>query len=122
MDIFSTRGVSFPNGQPVVTGNSALRTDRLLTSNPKHIQPGRPSADPSENGVGFADVLNQALGSVEQLDQQSQELTQKAVYDPDSVEAHTLMIAAERARFALNLTKTLADGAVRTFRDLTNPR
>ncbi|HNE24497.1 MAG TPA: flagellar hook-basal body complex protein FliE, partial [Leptospiraceae bacterium] len=44
------------------------------------------------------------------------------IYDPDSVEVHDVMIAAEKSRFALTLTKTVADGLVRTFRELTQPR
>ncbi len=94
----------------------------LTVNHEKHIQFGQPAANPDRVGEDFASALNRALGDVESLDQQSRDLTSRAVYDPDSVEVHTVMIAAEKARFAINLTKTLADNVVRTFRDLSNPR
>ncbi len=122
MQVFSTRGIEFSGGLPHVTGGRTIGPRELLTTNERHITPASREVDPAQSGVGFAEALNQALGNVEKLDQTSQELTQKSVFDPDSVEAHTLLIAAERARFALNLTKTMADGLVRTFKELTNPR
>jgi flagellar hook-basal body complex protein FliE len=67
-------------------------------------------------------MLSRALEDVESVDSRSRDLTTKAIYDPDSVEVHDVMIAAEKSRFALTLTKTVADGLVRTFRELTQPR
>ncbi|WP_425435257.1 flagellar hook-basal body complex protein FliE [Leptonema illini] len=86
------------------------------------MQIGSAPKDPEHMTTTFAQALNEALGNVEGLSKKSEDLTTKAIYDPDSVEAHEVIIASQKARFALNLTKTIADGAVRTFRELTNPR
>ena len=78
--------------------------------------------DPNKVVSNFSNALTEALGQVEQLDQRSNELTRKSIYDPDSVEVHDVMIAAQKSRFALTLTKTVADGLVRTIRELTAGR
>lgn len=124
MEIFSTKGVSFPNGQPVLPkgrsgtqGGPSLRVD-----NPLHMTRAGQAPDPDRVTEGFAGALNKALGRVEELDTRAQKLTAQSVYDPDSVDAHTVILAAEKARFALNLTKTVADGAIRAYRELTSGR
>lgn len=124
MEIFSTKSVSFPNGQPVLSGAKSRVTGGpgLRTENSLHMtRAGRPS-NPEGVSEGFAGALNEALGRVETLDTRAQKLTAQSVYDPDSVDAHTVILAAEKARFALNLTKTLADGAIRAYRELTSGR
>ena len=78
--------------------------------------------DPNKVVTNFSDALTQALGQVEQLNTRSKELTRQSIYDPDSVEVHDVMIAAQKSKFALNLTKTVADGFVRTIRELTAGR
>lgn len=122
MQIIDTKGVEFPNGMPQVMGSRKYNTMTMRTGNQRHFtRPGSP--DNSERvSEGFADLLNQALARVEKLDVHSQKLSSKAVYDPDAVDVHDLVIAGEKARFALNLTKTLSDGFIRAYRELTNPR
>jgi flagellar hook-basal body complex protein FliE len=44
------------------------------------------------------------------------------IYNPNSVEAHEVMIASEKARISLTFTKTVVDGIIRAYRDLTNLR
>ena len=122
MDIFSTKGVSFPNAYPKVIGSESRVDLPMRTSDPRHMQPGVAPANPERVTEGFAAALGQALGRVESLDVRSQNLTARAVYEPDSVEAHEVVLAAEKARFALNLTKTVTDGLIRGYQSLTNPR
>lgn len=122
MQVYSTHGIEFPGGSPKIKGiKSAPHLDMNLT-NPLHMSRTQTPSDAQRVTEGFASALTQALGRVEQMDINSQKLNMKAVYEPDSVEAHEIVLAAEKARFALNLTKTVTDGLVRTFRDLTNPR
>jgi len=96
----------------------------MVTTDARHIVPGGAAgAQKSENIAGsFAEALNNAVSGVEKLDANANRLTMQAIMDPDSVEVHQLMIAAEKARFALTLTKNLADGAIRAYKELTNPR
>src|SRR5688572_28689368 len=110
MEISNFRGINFPNGSPKISyGNPSALQGELLTVSDKHIQlPGVASSNDKVAG-GFMGALKEAIGNVEGLEAQSQQLTEKMIYDPDSVEAHEVMIAAEKSRFALNLTKTLSD-------------
>ena len=123
MEITNSYGVQFGNGLPKVIGSKRIGGQiDMLTRGERHLHPSSKPGNPEGAVTTFADALNNAIGQVESLDVRSQKLTAQAVYDPDSVEAHKVVIAAEKARFALNLTKTIADGLVRTYRDLTNPR
>jgi len=122
MQVLTTRGVQFPNGMPQVMGSRSYHGLRLATSSARHIRPAERPLNPERVTQGFAAALSSALANVEALDVRSQRLTAQAVYNPDSVNAHTLIIAGEKARFALNLTKSLADGVIRAYRELTTPR
>lgn len=122
MQVYSTNGVEFPAGFPKIKGVRSAPHLGMQTTNPLHITRTETPPDAHRVTEGFAAALTQALGRVEQLDVHSQKMNMRAVYEPDSVEAHEVVLAAEKSRFALNLTKTVTDGLVRTFRDLTNPR
>ena len=122
MQVFGTHGVEFLGTQPRVKGVMHKVHTSLKTTNPLHITPASRPPDAERVTEGFAAALGEALRRVEGLDVNSQKLNMKAVYEPDSVEAHEVVLAAEKARYALTLTKTIADGLVRTFRDLSNPR
>ncbi len=128
MEVFSTRGVGFPNGQPRLFGSEGRESIQsranvdLSVTNPRHITPARQPADADRVTEGFAAALGESLRRVEDLGQRSNELTKRAVFEPESVDIHEVMIASQKSSFALNLTKSLADGFVRAYRDLTNPR
>jgi flagellar hook-basal body complex protein FliE len=122
MDVVNFKGVQFQSGQPMVRGAMTGTRLNMVVTDERHILPGN-SVDKTEHVAGgFAGALNEALSRVERLDVDSQKLTVQSVVDPDSVDAHTVIVAAEKARFALNLTKALSDGFIRTFREVTNPR
>lgn len=122
MNIVTTTGVGFSSGMPKPLGSTTTNPLKLATSFDRHMQIGKTIENPEHLNSSFANALNQALGNVEELNQRSEDLTNKAIYEPDTVEAHEVLIAAQKSRFALNLTKTVADGVVRSFRELTNPR
>ena len=128
MKIFSYSGVQFPSGYPKVYGAERISPFRLNTNHEKHLQitqkpPLTDIAPENERfASNFAQALNQLLGSVEKLSNQSEDLTKKAVYDPDNVDVHEIMIAAQKSRFALNLTKTILDGSIRAYKELISGR
>ena len=122
MQVITTKGVGFPNGNPQVMGTRSYGGVRMKTTHANHIQTAQKPQDPERVTEGFAAMLNQALGKVETMDVRAQKLTTRAIYDPDSVDVHTLLIASEKARFSLTLTKTLTDGFIRAYRELTSPR
>lgn len=128
MKIFSYSGVQFPSGFPKVEKAETFNPLQLRTLHEKHIKiTQKPPLDdlvPAQDrlATSFAEALNQFINNVETLTTQSDELTKKAVYDPDSVDVHEIMIAAQKARFAINLTKTITDGLVRAYKELITPR
>lgn len=75
--------------------------------------------DPAKN---FSDALVMALEKVNEQQVSAETLGQKVVTDPKGVEAHTLMIQAEKARMSLTLVKNITDVAIRTYRELSNLR
>jgi flagellar hook-basal body complex protein FliE len=77
---------------------------------------------PDEVAESFADVLKKSIEKVNDLEIEADTLTQKLVYEPNSVDAHQVMIAAEKARIAVTFTKTLADGVVKAYKELSNLR
>lgn len=122
MQIVTTNGVQFPNGMPQIMGSRTYSGMRLNTFDDRHFTRPAPTGDPENIAGSFAGALTQALSRVEKIDNKAQQLTMQAIYKPDSVDVHNLIIAAEKARFALNLTKTIADGVIRSYRELTSPR
>lgn len=127
MNIQSEKGIQFSGGMPEFRPSFRSPVDpsvKLAVADSRHMQLGSPSATPlaTSPGSSFGDLLTKALGDVDAIDAKSRDLSARSVYDPDSVEVHDVMIAAEKSRFALNMTKTVADGLVRTFRELTQPR
>ncbi|MCB1309355.1 MAG: flagellar hook-basal body complex protein FliE [Leptospiraceae bacterium] len=123
MQVYSTPGVGFAGGMPRIQGSDTGAVDfPLKTTLPRHMTPVNQPPSPERVSEGFGHALQEAVRRVEGLDNNAQQLTAKSVYAPDEVDAHEVVLAAEKARFALNLTKTLADGFVRTYRELTNPR
>lgn len=68
----------------------------------------------------FAAAMNKALEKVNDQQIEADKLTQQLVFNPESVDAHEVMIAGEKARISLTFTKTVADAVVRAYRELTN--
>jgi len=103
---------------PAPVGNNV----RINTTNPLHYG-GEPKVDSPENiSESFADVLKKSLEKVNDTQVYADDLTQKMIYNPNSVEAHEVMIAAEKARISLTFTKTVVDGIIRAYKELSNLR
>ena len=72
--------------------------------------------------TSFSNALMDAIGKVNNLQVDSEELTEKMIYEPESVDIHTVMISAQKAEIALSFTKAVRDEAVRAYRELMNLR
>lgn len=95
---------------------------KLKTTNPLHYS-GEPEKKMDDDiATSFAGALKNALGKVNRLQNESHDLAQKMIYEPESVDIHTVMIAAQKAEIALNFTKAVRDDAIRSFRELMNLR
>lgn len=95
----------------------ALKTSDARHNNGREIKVL--GEDPAKN---FSDALVMALEKVNEQQVSAETLGQKVVSDPKGVEAHTLMIQAEKARMSLTLVKNITDLAIRTYRELSNLR
>ncbi len=95
---------------------------QLRTSNPLHYDDRR-SAAPTDDAAGtFAEALTRAIGTVNDLQVESENLSRRMITEPESVNIHTVMIAAQKAEVALSFTRSIRDEMVRTVRELMNLR
>ena len=75
-----------------------------------------------EVAESFKDMLNGSIKKVNDLQVNSEELTRKMIYEPESVDVHTVMIAAQKAEVSLTFAKTIRDEAIKAYRELMNLR
>lgn len=95
----------------------------MKTTHPLHYD-NRVKREPAADDVStsFADSLMKALGRVNDLQTNADDLNQKMIYAPESVDIHTVMLAAQKAEVALNFTRAVRDEAIRMYRELINLR
>jgi len=92
----------------------------LKTTNPLHMG-DIPVAKTDDDLAGsFADMLKSAVNKLNDLQVDAEDLGQKMIHDPGSVDIHTVMIAAQKAELALTFTKAVRDEAIRSYRELMN--
>ncbi|OHD71116.1 MAG: flagellar hook-basal body complex protein FliE [Spirochaetes bacterium RBG_16_49_21] len=103
--------------------NPAGNVVTMKTTNPLHYD-DRVRREPGYDDVStsFADSLMKALGKVNLLQVDSEGLQQKMIYEPESVDIHSVMIAMQKAEVALSFTKAVRDEALRAYRELINLR
>ncbi|MFC1669050.1 flagellar hook-basal body complex protein FliE [Spirochaetota bacterium] len=95
----------------------------MKTKHPLHYSERKAfDLDKKMTSNSFMGMLTGAIGKVNDLQVQSDSLTKKMIYEPESVEVHTVMIAAQKAELALTMTKSFRDEAIRAFRELINLR
>lgn len=95
---------------------------KLRTTNPLHFGEKRERKRNDDVSTSFAELLKGTINKVNNLQIDSERLTQKMIYKPESVDIHTVMIAAQKADIALSFTKAVRDEAIRAFRELINLR
>ncbi len=96
---------------------------RLARTNPRHL-PGFGEQAPAAPGPekSFGDLLVGALGSVNDSQVRSMDLTQQMITNPDSVNVHDVTIALAEANLALSMTKAIVDRALTAYREIINVR
>ncbi len=105
------------SGEPIGNIVEMKKTHPLHYDNGVKREPGYDDVSTS-----FADALTKALGKVNDLQSNSEELAQKMMYEPESVDIHSVMIAAQKAEVAMTFTKAVRDEAIRAYRELINLR
>ena len=95
----------------------------MKTSNPLHYGNKMKAERESDDVVGsFADSLKSAISKVNDLQVDADDLNQKMIYKPESVDIHSVMIAAQKAEISLSFTRAVRDEVVKTYRELMNLR
>jgi flagellar hook-basal body complex protein FliE len=77
---------------------------------------------PDEFISDFEKALRQAFYKVNDLQIESEQLTEALATRPDTVDIHDVTIAAEKARLALMFTKSIVDRITQAYRELSNLR
>jgi flagellar hook-basal body complex protein FliE len=77
---------------------------------------------PDEFISDFANSLEKAFYKVNDLQLESDRLTEAMAVRPDSVDIHDVTIAAEKARLALQFTKSVVERITQAYRELSNLR
>ncbi len=93
---------------------------KIDTNHPLHgvrSKPERPQTNAKEQWNSFLDQLQTAISEVDQLGKESEKLTQDAVLG--RVEnLHDVMIAAEKAKTAMNLTLEVRGKAIEAYKEI----
>lgn len=106
----------------ILTNNFSGHIVNLKTTNPLHYKEEVKKPNNDDVSSSFANLLKGALGKVNNLQLEADNLSQKMIYQPESVDIHNVMIAAQKAEIALNFTKAVRDEAIKSFRELINIR
>lgn len=94
---------------------------RLKQSSSRHMAGLDEPAE--EKGKGsFASLLGSSLEEVNKAQITYSDLVQKALVDPESVNAHDITIAGAEASLALNITKNVVDRVINAYKEITSLR
>jgi flagellar hook-basal body complex protein FliE len=94
----------------------------LKTSNPLHFTGNASPVQNDDVVSSFGDMLSEMIGKTNNLQVESEGLTKKMIYEPESVDIHSVMIAQQKAEVAMTFTKSVRDEALRAYRELMNLR
>ena len=95
----------------------------MQRTHPRHFnEEGAVPAEGKAPGTGFGQVLTQAISGVNELQQNTSDLAERMIVDPDSVDVHDVSIAIAKANTSLQMAKTIVDSALRAYRDIISIR
>ncbi len=101
----------------------AGRQALMRTSNPLHFDNRvKRETGPDDVSTDFAGALMKALNKVNDLQVDSERLSEEMIYEPESVDIHSVMIAQQKAELSLSFMKSVRDEAIRAYRELMNLR
>jgi flagellar hook-basal body complex protein FliE len=119
------------NSLSQISGISNIRTGGIdakgsnvvmKTTNPLHFSDTPAASQNDDVSTSFGSMLSEAIGKTNNLQVESEGLTRKMIYQPESVDIHTVMIAQQKAEVAMTFTKAVRDEAIRAYRELMNLR
>jgi|SRR6056297_1370879 len=90
-------------------------------TNSRHLEGKLHPVDPSREGErNFSSILTGKLEEVNRISNESTQLAQQFITDPDSVDAHDVTIAMGKANLAVSLTKSVVDASLKAYREIVN--
>ncbi|HOS40753.1 MAG TPA: flagellar hook-basal body complex protein FliE [Spirochaetota bacterium] len=94
----------------------------LRTTDPLHFSSKQQRPIDDDVAGSFGDMLTAALSKVNNIQVESDKLTQQMIHAPESVDIHSVMIAGQKAEIAISFTKAVRDEVIRGYRELMNMR
>jgi len=95
----------------------------MVATNRMHFGSQKVTAgNPDEFISDFGNTLKEAFYKVNDLQVESDRLTEAMAVRPDSVDIHDVTIAAEKAKLALQFTKSVVERITQAYRELSNLR
>lgn len=94
----------------------------MQATDPKHYKVEVPREGDDAVTKSFGQLLGGALSRVNNLQLDSDKLTQQMVVAPETVSIHSVMIAAQKAELALSMTKAISDRVIQAYQSLSNLR
>ncbi len=95
----------------------------MKVTNPLHYSDKKEKSLAEDDISGsFAEMFNSAVKKVNDQQTGAEEMTRKMIYEPGSVDIHSVMIAQQKAEVSLTFMKAVRDEAIRAYRDLLNMR
>ena len=95
----------------------------MKRTDPRHFgADGKIPVQERESGTGFGTLLKKSLMDANSLVQDSANLNQQMLIDPESVDVHDVTIAMAKANTAISLTKAVMDHALKAYREIISIR
>ena len=94
----------------------------LLQSNELHMEGSKVEPRPETPSGSFGKALFRAFGQVSDRQVNSAALAQRMITEPASVNVHDVTIAMAEANLSLSMSKAIADGAIKAYREIVSIR
>ncbi len=95
----------------------------LKRTNPLHFDGvGKKQEINKSPEKSFGDVLMKAFGDVNDIQRETEVLSQKMITDPEQVSVHDVMISMAESNLAINMARTIVNRAIQAYKDLINVR
>ena len=95
----------------------------MRTTDPLHYGNNKPQKlDEDDVSSSFAELLSGAVGKVNGLQVDAEEMMNTMIHSPESVDIHTVMLAQQKAEVSLTFMKSVRDEAIRAYREIMNLR
>ncbi len=114
---YTAKGISGPLAKPIYDSIGSAAASPLSA-----VLDGVAAGEGAAEGGSFEDALLSAMEGVDAYQAKGEDLLQRMIVDPDSVDAQDVTIAMAEANLSLNLAKTILSRVVTAWKDVINTR